>query len=121
MQRQQGIENIETYHTVFADSLRMIVDAISRKDPNLPQMLAKYNIWYAYSMWACDRDMDITPEEISKEIQALNLDKKTLPELVVLMTFYQSKAGLKAVQERDLRAKLFERFNKTKPGALTEQ
>jgi hypothetical protein len=106
----ESVENIETYHEVFAASMREVIALISRKDTDQAKVLIKYNIWYALSMWMVDENAELTPEKISKEITKLDLDHKQLPELVVLMTFYQSKAGLKPVQERDLRARMFERF-----------
>ena len=105
-----SIENIDSYHAVFADSLREIIKALSVKDPDLPKILIKYNIWYAFSMWMCDEHPETTPKDISAEIEKLGLEKKDMPQLVVIMTYYQNKAGLKPVQERDMRAKMFRRF-----------
>lgn len=106
----ESVENIETYHQVFATSMAQVISLLARKDNEQALVLIKYNIWYALSMWRVDEDAEITPEKIDKLIEKLDLDHKKLPQLVVLMTYYQSKAGLKPVQERDLRARMFERF-----------
>lgn len=106
----EGVENLESYHNVFASSLREVVLALARKDSDQARILIQYNIWYAVSMWMVDEDPKAAPERISAVIEKLDLGKKTLPQLVVIMTVYQSRAGLKPVQERDMRARLFERF-----------
>lgn len=105
----QSLENIESYHQVFASSLAEIISKIAIKDFESAKALIRYNIWYAYAMHSCE-DPETQIKTINEGISKMKLDKMDLPELVVMMTYYQSKAGLKPVQERDMKARMFERF-----------
>jgi hypothetical protein len=108
----QTVENIESYHNVFAQLLSEYFNAIGRANDEGAKKLAVVAITYAYTMYICDVDPDITPEKITAVIKKMTNGKKDLDELSVLMTYYQSKAGLKPIQSINEKARMFERFRK---------
>ena len=103
-------ENVNEYHTVFANTITSFFNAVlGNRDKDAKKLLINM-IEYAYTMAKEDEDSEIECHEIFKEVQALKLDDKNLDELTVMMAYYQSKAGMKPVQTRNVRAAQYQRI-----------
>lgn len=107
--------NIAEYHNVIAHSLALINQLLAEKREEQAKKILEYQITYAYTLWKVDEDnTDKTkPETIFTEIKNLKLSAKDVMELVTLMVYFQSKAGIKPVQVFKRNAPTFDKW-KTK-------
>ena len=96
-----AFENLEEYHAVFAEGLRMIANALHEDDESAARRLMIYLIRYAYTTWRVDEDDELTDGDIGDELAALEMDRMDIDRLQVKMFYYMSKAGIKPVQSYD--------------------
>lgn len=90
-----GTENVPEIQSVFASSISTAMTAVAGEDKRVKQILI-FNITYAYSMVKSDDDED--PVKIDKALKTMKLQDKEWTELLVLMTYWQSKAGIRPMQ-----------------------
>lgn len=107
---QQFTENILSYHDIVANSFSAIINALSTDQANVAKKIILFNIQQAYTLCAMNDDPRRDPLSVYADYRDMVRGKDDINELTVLMFAWQSKAGIKPVQEHKQRAHIYERL-----------
>jgi len=113
----ESVENIPEYHDFISRSMTALIECLANNKVKEAKQLLKFNIEYAYTLVETkEENMDNSPAKVAvdilRTIRKMELDEKEIDELVVLMTTYQSLAGLKPTQHLKLGADKFAKVRK---------
>jgi hypothetical protein len=106
----ESIENINEYHSAMAGMIATTVSTVVNKQTDQSRAIMEWIIRFAYTQYRENKEPELTVDALLKEIEEMRLDKRSLPELTVLMSYYQAKAKMKPVQTNDGKAPLWNRL-----------
>lgn len=116
------IENLTAQHDVIAQSINSIIWNLSKDNQQEnAKEIVKHNIVQAYIYNMSQAAMNtkdpkakenlrnlVDEVQFFKEIQKMELDKKSLRELLIIMYSFQAKAGIKPIQVYNRKANVFD-------------
>lgn len=107
----ESIENVNEYHSVFAQSIATAMNALMNyNDDKVARKLMMFTINYAFTQYTETKDPDMLVENIIELRKKLNLSNLSTDDMITMMSYYQAKAKMKPVQLSDGKARLWQRL-----------
>ncbi len=108
----ESYDNNPEYHDVFASSMKLVMTALLQNDNKEAKELLRFNIRYAFVLYREEEDSEAKVKDILKEFKELKVGSMELEELIITMTYYQAKAGMKPVLVSKPSDSVFDKFSK---------